>query len=251
TKELRCVYSILAGTLICKIVYDLTNAISGAFVIAYTKLTSQQKLEWNNRGFSTFHSIVVTCGCLYFLFISDLFKDSENGPSIVYRSSVSSDALLGFSLGYFLSDLAMILYYYPALGGYEYIVHHGLSLFSIFQSLTLSQVQFYTMMVLFTEVTTPFVNLRWYLDVSGLKNGKIYLWNGVALFFGWLAARIVLFLYLLYHAYLHFDEVRQVSGVCFYTLFCVPPALAAMNVYWFSKIARGMVKTLAKADHRQ
>ncbi|RYR79381.1 hypothetical protein Ahy_A01g004198 isoform F [Arachis hypogaea] len=39
-------------------------------------------------------------------------------------------------------------------------------------------------MVLFTESTTPFVNLRWHLDVAGLKSSKLYIWNGVALFFG-------------------------------------------------------------------
>ncbi|GMP90036.1 hypothetical protein CsSME_00041352 [Camellia sinensis var. sinensis] len=90
------------------------------------------------------------------------------------------------SIGYFLSDLAMILWNYPALGGMVYVLHHGLSMFSIFLSLVHGQGQFYILMVLFTESTTPFVNLRWYLDVAGQKNSKLYVCNGVALFFGWL-----------------------------------------------------------------
>ncbi|GFY99471.1 TRAM, LAG1 and CLN8 (TLC) lipid-sensing domain containing protein [Actinidia rufa] len=94
------------------------------------------------------------------------------------------------SIGYFLSDLAMIFWTFPALGGMEYVLHHGLSMFSIFLSLVSGQGQVYILMVLFTESTTPFVNLRWYLDIAGQKNSKLYVCNGVALFFGWLAVDV-------------------------------------------------------------
>lgn len=109
------------------------------------------------------------------------------------------------SIGYFITDLAMILWRFPALGGLEYVswkilfffslgcctylytfmmrwiqypsyvirkwqtnlfisfkvLHHGLSMFAMIQSLLSGQAQIYILMVLFTESTTPFVNLRW------------------------------------------------------------------------------------------
>ncbi|GKA58072.1 DNA polymerase epsilon catalytic subunit A-like protein [Tanacetum coccineum] len=46
------------------------------------------------------------------------------------------------------------------------ILHHGLSMFAIMQSLLSGEAKYYIFMVLFTEITTPFVNLRWYLDVA-------------------------------------------------------------------------------------
>ncbi|PPR82548.1 hypothetical protein GOBAR_AA38167 [Gossypium barbadense] len=49
-----------------------------------------------------------------------------------------------------------------------------------------SQGQIYILMVLISESTTPFVNIRWYLDVAGRKSSTIYIYNGIALFFGWL-----------------------------------------------------------------
>ncbi|RYR27536.1 hypothetical protein Ahy_B01g051554 isoform D [Arachis hypogaea] len=167
-------------------------------------------------------------------------------------------------------------------------------------------------MVLFTESTTPFVNLRWHLDVSGLKSSKLYIWNGVALFFGWLVlsehtfhlnssstilirlqkiARIILFIFFFLHMYNHFDEasillcypssmekccvlivlrtpsqlytlqtcdgsvydakVKQIFPLGYYSVLTVPAMLAMMNIYWFWKIARGMVKTLAKAKAKK
>jgi len=66
------------------------------------------------------------------------------------------------------------------------LLHHGLSMYAIGLALLSGKAHMYILMVLFTEVTTAFVNLRWYLDVSGQKNCNLYLYNGVALFIGWL-----------------------------------------------------------------
>ncbi|KAI3461754.1 hypothetical protein Pfo_018417 [Paulownia fortunei] len=250
TKELHWLSSVFVGILMCKIVYDLMGVISTSFFNGYNKLNNKEKLEWNNRGFSTFHAIVVAAGSLYLLLVSDLFVDAQDGL-IINRSSTLSDTIMGVSIGYFLSDLAMIFYHYPALGGMEYVIHHGLSMYSIILSLLSGQAQIYIMMVLFTETTTPFVNLRWHLDVAGLKNSKIYIYNGVALFFGWLVARVILFVFFFYHMFIHFDQVKKVFPWGFYSLITVPPVLSLMNVFWFWKIARGMVKTLRKARHSQ
>ncbi|TYI67199.1 hypothetical protein E1A91_D08G000500v1 [Gossypium mustelinum] len=158
---------------------------------------------------------------------------------------------LGFSIGYFLSDLAMVFWHFPALGGLEYVLHHGLSMFSISLSLMSSQGQIYILMVLFSESTTPFVNIRWYLDVAGRKSSTIYIYNGIALFFGWLIARIFLFIYFFAHMFNHFDEVKKIFPLGFYSLLTVPPVLGLMNVVWFWKIVKGLIKTISKARHRE
>ncbi|KAG8371611.1 hypothetical protein BUALT_Bualt13G0106300 [Buddleja alternifolia] len=268
-KKLHWLSSVFFGILMCKIiwhvlsvvmlkrynlvlkVYELTGVISSSYFKGYyNKLNSKQKVEWNNRGFSTFHAIVVAAGALYVLLVSDLFAV---GPDelIINKSSTLSDTIMGVSIGYFLTDLAMIFYHFPALGGKEYVIHHGLSMYSIILSLLSGQAQFYILMVLFTEITTPFVNLRWYLDAAGVKNSKIYVYNGVALFFGWLVARVILFVFFFYHMFLHFDQVRKIFPVGFYCTVMSPPIISLMNVFWFWKIAKGMVKTLRKARHAQ
>ncbi|KAK3025836.1 hypothetical protein RJ639_041284 [Escallonia herrerae] len=238
-------------------VYELTAVFSLLFVKVYSKLTDAKKVEWNNRGFSTFHALVVAVASLYFLLISHLFDEGPQDKLMIDRTSTASDTILGISVGYFLSDLAMILWYFPALGGMEYVLHHGLSMFSILQSLVSGQGQIYILMVLFTESTTPFVNLRWYLDVAGQKSSIFYICNGVALFLGWLVARIILFIFFFYHMFIHFDQaiiftvakVKEVYPLGFYSMLTVPPVLALMNAFWFWKIAKGLIKTLSKTRH--
>ncbi|URD81042.1 TLC [Musa troglodytarum] len=164
--------------LLASSVYDLTRKISTVHFKGYDKLSRLQRIEWNNRGFSTFHAIVVAAVSFYLLVVSDLFKSGTQGEFVINRKSFLSDTIFGISLGYFLSDLAMILWHFPSLGGKEYVLHHGLSMFSIFLSLVSGKAHMYILMILLTETTTPFVNLRWYLDLAGQKSSNLYLYNG-------------------------------------------------------------------------
>ncbi|XP_061347790.1 uncharacterized protein LOC133293261 isoform X2 [Gastrolobium bilobum] len=186
SKQLLWLASIFSGIISCLLVHTSTAILSSLLFKVYGKLSSAEKIEWNNRGFSTFHALFVSSASFYLLILSDIFDEDSNDDLVINRSSTLSNTVLGVSVGYFLTDLAMILWHFPALGGLEYVLHHGLSMFSIVLSLLSGQVQIYVLMVLFSESTTPFVNLRWYLDIAGLKNTKLYIGNGIALFFGWL-----------------------------------------------------------------
>ncbi|KAL9453004.1 hypothetical protein AB3S75_008740 [Citrus x aurantiifolia] len=238
--------SILAGLLACKVVYDLTQLISTFYFKAYNGLTKIQRMEWNNRGISTVHAIFITALSLYYVFWSDLFSDQQHTGPITFRSSWLSNFGLGVSVGYFLADLGMIFWLYPSLGGMEYVVHHSLSGIAVAYSMFSGEGQLYTYMVLISEVTTPEINMRWYLDTAGMKRSTAYLVNGVIIFFAWLIARILLFVYMFYHVYLHYDQVVEMHAIGYLLVFVVPFVLAIMNVMWFGKILKGLKKTLAK-----
>jgi len=93
-------------------------------------------------------------------------------------------------------------------------------------------------------------------------------------------ARVLLFIFFFVHMYLHFHQVssilsllsktnqrgrsyifrtmnltswfshmqvKQVFPLGFYSLLTIPPALAVMNLLWFWKITKGLIKTLSKA----
>lgn len=238
--------SVTLGIVGCRLVYKAMQALSPFYFSTYMKLSKMEKVEWDNRGFSTVHAVVVSAAAGRLLFLSNFFQDDAPLGPVVFRSSIFSQLFLGVSIGYFMSDLAMILHFYPALGGKEYVLHHLLSMSAMAMSLYSTQGNFYLYVVLFSEITTPMVNLRWYLSLAGMKNSRAYVFNGVLLFFGWLVARVLLFIYFFVHIYLHYDQVKEVFAVGFYYLFIAPPGLAVMNVVWFFKIVRGLARTLSK-----
>ncbi|PKA50142.1 hypothetical protein AXF42_Ash020382 [Apostasia shenzhenica] len=237
--------SVLCGIFTCKMAYDLTKLVSSVNLKSYASLTKIQRIEWNNRGMSSAHAVFITMMSLYLVFISDIFSDQPKEP-VTLRSSNISTFTLGVSVGYFLTDLAMIFWLFPSLGGFEYIIHHSLSLCAITYAMLTGEGQLYTYMVLISETTTPTINIRWFLDTAGMKRSSAYIINGVVLFFAWLVARIFLFIYLFHHIYLHHDEVRQMHIFGYLLAFVVPSSIFIMNVMWFSKILKGVKKILAK-----
>ncbi|TKY46738.1 Transmembrane protein 56-B [Spatholobus suberectus] len=238
--------SVISGILACKMVYDLTQLIGSNFFKIYSSFSKMQRIEWNNRAISTMHAIFITTMSLYLVFCSNLFSDYQSTELITFRSSSLSTFSLGVSVGYFIADVGMILWFFPSLGGYEYVTHHLFSLVAVAYSMLSGEGQLYTFMILISETTTPGINLRWYLDVAGMKKSKAYLINGVVIFLSWLVARILLFIYMFYHVYLHFDQVEQMHTFGQMLVIVVPLVLSVMNLVWFSKIIKGLRKTLAK-----
>lgn len=238
--------SVFCGMFACKMVYNVTQLTSTIYFKSYSSLSKIQRTEWNNRAISTIHAIFITTMALYFVFWSDLFSDYQHAGLITFRNSPFSTFALGVSVGYFLADFGMILWFYPSLGGMEYVFHHLLSVAGVAYSMLTGEGQLYTYMVLISETTTPGINLRWYLDTAGMKRSRAYLINGVVIFVAWLVARILLFLFLFYHVYLHYDQVKQMHSYGLLLVSIVPLVLAVMNIMWFGKIIRGLKKTLTK-----
>ncbi|KAI3457680.1 hypothetical protein Pfo_014343 [Paulownia fortunei] len=240
--------SVIIGIFACKTVYDLTRLISAVYFKSYSNLTKSRQIEWSNRAMSTFHAIYITTVSLYFVFWSDLYTDNLHHGPITLRSSTLSTCALGVSVGYFLSDLGMIIWCYPSLGGLEYVIHHLLSLVGVTYAMLTGEAQIYTYMVLISEATTPWINLRWYLNAAGMKRSRAYIINGVVIFLAWLVARILLFIYLFYHAYLYYDQVKQVHTIGVLLVLLIPAVLSVMNLIWFCKIFKGLKKNLAKRE---
>ncbi|ONI11453.1 hypothetical protein PRUPE_4G107300 [Prunus persica] len=213
--------SIIGGIILCKMVYDLTQLISSFYIKTYAGLTKIQRIEWNSRGISSIHAIFITALSLHFVFWSDLFSDQPHAGLVTFRSS----PLSVFGLGVF---------------------HHSLSGIAVAYSMFSGEGQLYTYMILISEITTPEINMRWYLDTAGMKRSSAYLINGIVIFLSWLAARILLFGYMFYHVYLHYDQVIQMHTFGYLLVFVVPSVLAIMNLMWFGKIIKGLIKQLAK-----
>ena len=85
-------------------------------------------------------------------------------PVFGLRTSTETSAALGYSLGYFATDLALLVLFYPSFGGLEIAAHHVAALASVATAVLKGQGHAYTLCLLATECTTPFVNARWMLD---------------------------------------------------------------------------------------
>ncbi|GLT59127.1 hypothetical protein SLA2020_319640 [Shorea laevis] len=110
--------SILAGILVCK-AYEPTQLLSSFSVKTYAGLTKMQKIEWNKRGLSTIQATFITEMSMYHIVWSDLFSDQRLAAFGTFQNSLLPTFGLRVSVGYLLTDLVVILWLYPSLGGIE------------------------------------------------------------------------------------------------------------------------------------
>lgn len=91
------------------------------------------------------------------------------------------------------------------------------------------------------------------LSLQGWRSARIYTVNGVCLFASWLCARIILFLWFFKHMWQHRSQIADLRTDVTILVLTVPPLLFVLNVFWFGKIVRGLMKLLrgqlAKVRH--
>lgn len=227
----------------------LMRQVSRRISKSYRSLSAEEQLEWDGKAPSTLHAIIITAAAIFITFWTDTFAAKADGQPFVLRGSRASNAALGFSCGYFITDLFMLVLYYPIFGGPAMAVHHVFSLASVAASAAQQQGHAYTLALLATECTTPFVNARWLLDKAELRHRAIYVYNGLALLAVWTVGRIVLFWFFFRHVHDHKHEMEHISWVTFSLLIVVPILLLVLNLIWYYKILKGALKLLFKKSN--
>jgi hypothetical protein len=201
--------------------------------------------------------VLVSALCLWALCYSGEFFDSSSSnrssgssSSVVYHVSELSYAILGISAGYFLVDFGVICWH-TEIATKELYIHHVVALLSLAIAAQVHSLHVYLLMVLLTETTTPFVNLRWALDRLQMKHLKLYQVNGLLLMLVWGVARVAMFVPFYLHVLQNLRLVVQEPPHAVAMLLGVPLLLLALNTMWFIKIVRGAYKMMFGAKQQQ
>ena len=125
-------------------------------------------------------------------------------------------------------------------------VHHAVGIFCFSAALYKGVGHVYVLAMLVTEITTPFVNLRWWLDKAGRKNSRVYLANGLAMLALWTVFRVAFFPIYFWYVYATWGRVHD-SISAFWRLWPIlmPLVFFLLNLRWFVAILRGAKKALA------
>eukprot|EP01132_Coremiostelium_polycephalum_P005124 gene5124-6379_t len=135
---------------------------------------------------STLNAIICTVGALKCLFL-----ENNNWTTDPFQGMTPTSLFcLRYVLGYFIYDTVFILYYRNLLD-FGTLTHHLLAISLYYLGIDSKLCHFVLISFLFTEITTPFVNLRWFLYSTNKKDHKAYIINGICLAFGFLLFRVV------------------------------------------------------------
>jgi hypothetical protein len=139
--------------------------------------------------------------------------------------------VLCITTGFFLFDLLLVLryYYHAGMGGIAILVHHAFYIGGVAVVLHFQGCIFFALIVLLGELSTPLLNVRWFLKTYGYSSSsKPYLINGTLLVGTFVLVRLVLTTAVVIYANLNWRHLKEGIPLGF--------ELAAWVVYLFGVV---------------
>lgn len=199
--------------------------------------------EWDTRIVSCIHAVVSVA-----LVAKALWTQPESVDNIFGHYNLVEIAL-AITTGYLCADAVVVLLHFNTISSpTSTVIHHLTAAILFVWSMAIGVAEADAAQTILMEVSTPFVNVRWFLAVLKLESTRLYQWNGALMTLVFFACRIIPMPRLIYRlvsaaqqTYLsnaHFDfAVALVLGL---TIGC------ALNLFWFYLMMKGVRKHLGK-----
>ncbi|CAF1175538.1 unnamed protein product [Rotaria sordida] len=222
--------------------YKFINPIlSNLLIKDYKMFTLAQKIDWSTRINSSINSLTVGIICIYMM-IAD--HGLEANP-LLYKSYLLKTNL-SIVIGYLLSDTAISMIHYKKIGDPFSMAHHLVSVYAFSYVLTLNVMPYFANFRLLAELSTPLVNIRWFLDTLKFsKTSKAFVFNGILMTLVFFFVRILAMPIYWWKVYtvaitplwIHMGHFR-------FVLIFVCTILDIINLYWFSKMVLGCLRIM-------
>ncbi|KAH8117182.1 DUF887-domain-containing protein [Phellopilus nigrolimitatus] len=222
-------------------------ALSSAFFPgSYGRLkTARDRNNWNIRVVSLVHALVIIPLALRSLDFPALNADR------VFGWDPRVGTLTGIACGYFLWDTLESVIHLSEIG----FVVHGLACFFIFSLSFKPFIAYYVPRFLLWELSTPFLNIHWFLDKMGRTGSTLQLINGLCLLGTFAGVRLVygsIQSYAFYQTL--FVNKDDIAFIMILTYGVGNVILNGLNVIWFRKMVialRKRMESSAKASEKR
>ncbi|KAI3389299.1 hypothetical protein SNEBB_003220 [Seison nebaliae] len=199
------------------------------------------KLTWDTRINSTISAIITSSICIYIFIYED-----ELPKQPLYFDSFLVQLNLTIVCGYLIVDSIIMIKYYHLMGDLLFLIHHIASIPAFIYVLSYDVMTYFANFRLIAELSTPFVNLRWYLDITKYPRASLlYSLNGLAMTMVFFIVRIAIIPPFWYKVYLAMQlPLWKKMGFFRFIMLGVCATLELINLQWFVKICFGLFKMI-------
>lgn len=247
TRELTVVASSFVGF---QLLFSVASPrLSSYIALGYGQLPSTKHTEWNSRLVSTVHALIVGLFCLYILWFDDAVNANPvwGDPSLVKLN-------VAITCGYLLYDLVLLACNWSTMGDSFFVCHHLAALYAYGYVLTRGVLPYFANFRLISELSTPFVNQRWFFEALKYnRSHRLVVLNGVAMAVVFFLVRIAVMPSYWASVFAtfgtaDFERLGLGAQVAWITS-CI--ALDILNTVWMYKITRGCYKVLTGRGGRK
>ncbi|XP_069128568.1 TLC domain-containing protein 4-like [Argopecten irradians] len=221
-----------------KVFPRISPHISGS----YQSLSVFQQNDWNMRMTSFVHSVVIGTLYLYtFLFDDVIIQD------LVWSERPLVRICCAIATGFFTADtVLMLLFYQQSTETVLYYFHHAATIYANYHGYTYGLLLYFAHYKMAMELSTIFVNIRWFLIKEKVKtSSNVFLVNGCLLTFTFVTTRVLSlpkFWYRIYN-YIGADDFALL-GKLPYVLIVTSLVFDSLNIYWSIRILKTFYKTM-------
>lgn len=196
---------------------------------------------WAASMVSTVHALLVTVLAFVALWQQPSLLLSDD----FFESTPLSLLTLRIFVGYVLADLAPSLYYnFRWAGAIPNLCHHCFTILSWMGMGAGGYSQGLSLVLISCEITTPFINMRWFFDKCGMKETRLFKINGLCMLILWFIFRIVGYFSAAPRIYSHRQGVLALPAFEMFIYLFSYVVGGVLMLLWFSKMVSGALKMM-------
>lgn len=206
----------------------------------FSNLPSHIQIGTIIRIISSFHAIIATCLSIFVLCTDEGLHNNK----LIYQSFGISFTL-NVSIGFLAYD-CLIMFLNRNEFELGYGIHHCVSIMAFYICTTVGVFPYLALIRLISEASTVFINNRWILLSLKMKDTKLYFWNGIAVLVVFTIVRIVTIVpnWLIFFSLMETPEWNSIEFKHKFACVVSSAPLDCLNILWFTKIIRIVIKTL-------
>ncbi|EFC44556.1 predicted protein [Naegleria gruberi] len=205
------------------------------------EIVLEDKIRFYNKVISYIHAWFSTSAAIYALI---------NEPTTWYDAghgwSISYEVVLAISVGYFINDLIFGFRFPKAFpDNTSMVIHHLVCIMGILYCLNFRIGVLYCVTLLITEITTPFLQHRWFFTFLHYEGTVWFKLNGVLFWLMFLICRVIWCFIQNVHIF-YFADQYNFSPYHQRVPIVIPSLLFLLNVFWFMIITKIVIKMAIK-----
>ncbi|KAH7160101.1 TLC domain-containing protein [Dactylonectria estremocensis] len=180
---------LFAALLYSVIFYPISPLLSNWLAPAhYSKLPRKRRLNWDAHVVSMFQSILIN-GLAIWVMLTDDELNQMTWQERVWGYTGGSGFIQAFAAGYFLWDLIVTSLNFDVFG--IGTLAHAIAALFVYSLGFRPFVNYYACVFILWELSTPFLNVHWFMDKVNMTGSRAQLYNGLMLLFTFFCCRLV------------------------------------------------------------
>ena len=183
-------HEILLATAFYTVLYSYISPLLSSYIFPriYPKLSANTRINWDVHVVALVQALIVDALAIW-LMLADTERNQLDVWGRLWGYSGAGGLTQAFAAGYFLWDFWTCLRYVHLFG--PGMLAHAISALAVFSLGFRPFVNYYCPTFVFYELSSPFLNIHWFLDKCGKTGSRIQLYNGILLLSTFFGARLL------------------------------------------------------------